>query len=88
MPSFPGQRLPDGRVRLTRKLFDGAREMSRHWDGPTRLLVEPWSQVSDNLDNLAVATDDVPIAAITTMVAVLAAFITAAPRGAAPAERS
>ncbi len=57
MPSLPGRRRPDGTIVLTRKLIDGALEMAKHWPGPTRVVVEPWDQESDNLDNVAVAPD-------------------------------
>jgi glycosyltransferase involved in cell wall biosynthesis len=57
LPCLPGRTLADGRIVLTKKLIDGAVEIGKHWPGPTRVVVEPWEQESDNLDNVAVTAD-------------------------------
>ena len=54
LPSLQAVVEADGRVVVTQKFVDGMLEYAKQWDGPVTAIIEPTTERSNNLDNVAV----------------------------------
>ncbi|MCE9606888.1 MAG: glycosyltransferase [Planctomycetia bacterium] len=54
LPSLQAVVESDGRVIVTQKFVDGMNEYAKQWHGPVTAVIEPTTELSDNLDNVAV----------------------------------
>jgi colanic acid/amylovoran biosynthesis glycosyltransferase len=60
LPSLKAATQGDGRIVVTEKFLDGMREYAKWWDGPVATILEPASDVSNNLDNVLVSPASLP----------------------------
>lgn len=60
LPNLRASLQDDGRIVLTEKFLSGMESYLDFWNGPVVVLIEPNSQVSDNLDNVAVERRGLP----------------------------
>ena len=60
LPNLRASVRDDGRLILTEKFLSGMESYLDFWDGPVVVFIEPNSQPSDNLDNVAVERRGLP----------------------------
>lgn len=62
LPSLQVVPRPSGRVVLTRKFLEGMDQFLTLWPGILGAVMGPMSEVSDNLDNVEIAPEELPFA--------------------------